>query len=231
MDQNNAARHANDDTEPLSLWGFLLLEEASRRLAQRVSDGPGQLLANAIFELAACIQLMDGRPELAKEGLAALEEELRAGLRATQQLVFDLNPLLLTELGLAATVRNYAARFQKESGLLLHLDLEAPVDQLPRTLELMVFRILQEALHNVQQHAQATEVWVSLRPSGDTLELVVEDNGIGLNLDDIETGRRATLGLVSMHDRASIVGGTLVIGNRVAGGARVHLAAPTTRRS
>lgn len=217
--------------DPPDLWVLQLLEEAAYRLATRISDGPGQLLANAVFELAASRQLMDERPELAKEGLAALEEELRQGLRATQQLVFELNPSLLHELGLIGTLRHYAGRFKSESGLDVVLDIEVPPERLPPTLELAIFRIIQEALGNVRQHARATQVVIRLHTLQDRLEVLVEDDGQGLDLDAIAGGRQRYLGLIGMHDRARLVGGTLEIGNREQGGTRVLLAVPRLSRS
>lgn len=213
-------------TESYPLWTFQLLEEASSRLATRVSDGPGQLLANAVFELAACLQLMDERPDLAKEGLAALEEELRQGLRTTQKLVFELNPTLLNELGLIGTIRHYSFRFQEETGLSLVLDSQFPPERLPGMLELVIFRIIQEALTNVRQHAQATQVAIHLRATEQNFEIVIEDDGKGLDLNAVISGRQRHLGLVSMHDRARLVGGSLQVGNRAQGGTRVLVTIP-----
>lgn len=213
-------------TEPSALWTFQLLEEASCRLAARVSDGPGQLLANAVFELSACLQLMDERPDLAKEGLAALEEELRQGLRATQKLVFELNPTLLNELGLIDTIRHYASRFQAETGLSVVLDSQFPPERLPGMMELVIFRIIQEALTNVRQHAQATQVVIRLRATEEHFEVLVEDDGKGLDMKAVVSGRHRHLGLVSMHDRARLVGGSLQIGNRAQGGTRVFVTIP-----
>jgi two-component system sensor histidine kinase DegS len=219
------------EQEPASLWAFQLLEETSKRLAERVSDGPGQLLANAIFELAASIKLMDQEPELAKQGLMALEEEMRVGLRATQHLIFELSPPPLHSLGLVTTIRNYVKRFQDETGLPVELEIQFPPERLPMTLEVMVFRILQEALTNVRQHAKPQQVWVSLRNTPEFLELTIEDDGVGLDFRNVATGRQRHLGLVSMHDRARMVGGTLTISNRADSGTRVHLMAPRTLRA
>ncbi|HBY95178.1 MAG: ATP-binding protein [Ardenticatenaceae bacterium] len=229
MDAESANETAETNrllAESYPLWTFQLLEEASSRLAARVSDGPGQLLANAIFELAACLQLMDERPDLAKEGLAALEEELRQGLRTTQKLVFELNPTLLNELGLIGTIRHYASRFQAETGLAVVLDSQFPPERLPGMLELVIFRIIQEALTNVRQHARASQVTIHLRASEDIFEVLIEDDGKGLDLNAVVSGRQRHLGLVSMHDRARLVGGSLQIGNRAQGGTRVLVTIP-----
>lgn len=224
-DADTMEGRSSDSTE---LWVLQLLEETAYRCATRISDGPGQLLANAVFELVACLQLMDERPDLAREGLTALEAELRQGLRETQQLVFELNPTLLYELGLINTLRHYVARFEADSGLNVALDIQWTPERLPESLELAVFRIIQEALANIRQHARAKEVTISLRASEQSLEVLVEDDGQGLDLMEVVSGRQRHLGLINMHDRARLVGGTLEVGNRPNGGTQVLLTIPRT---
>jgi signal transduction histidine kinase len=119
---------------------------------------------------------------------------------------------VLDDLGLAAALRWYIDRFARKAQVKMHL----LIDELPRlesTLETTCFRLAQEALTNIVRHAQARHVWLDLHQFGDTLELQVRDDGIGY---DVAAARAhaisgASLGLLGMAERVSLMNGTLKI--------------------
>jgi signal transduction histidine kinase len=156
--------------------------------------------------------------------LAGLAQHALADLRA---LVLQLHPTDLVELGLAAAVRRHAESLAATSGLVVDVDIDVDEPEvLPTEMQEDLFRIVQEALHNVVKHAAATRADVRLRigtGSGPAhVVLDVDDDGTG-------TGGRAprsgTLGLVSMRKRAQRWGGTTTMGD-AGGGFRVHVRVP-----
>ncbi|HIP96457.1 MAG TPA: sensor histidine kinase [Anaerolineae bacterium] len=202
-------------------------EEERQRIAREIQEGPAQLLANAVFELDSCDHLLDDDPALAHEGLRLLQAELRAGLETTQNLIVELQPpLLLSELGLAASLERYLEHFQATTGLEVHAHLEDLTMRLPPTMEVTIFRIIQEALRNVRQHAEATQVSVEVEVRPDTLVFVVEDNGKGFTWTPLDRPIRRRWGLIGMRDRALLLGGRLRIFNKGDGGTRVVLTVP-----
>ncbi len=205
--------------------GFLAIENEYRRLAQQLSDGPGQLLANAIFELRSARRLMRIDIENADEGLESLLNELQEGLRDLQQMVFELQPTLLEEVGLEPVLVRYAQTFQKNTGISLDLQTSLGTKSLPATLEITLFRVIQECLHNIQKHADANHVAVRLENGADNLSLVVEDDGKGFT-DQGNGFPNPRTGWLSMRNRVELLGGEIHVFNRASGGMRITLDIP-----
>jgi signal transduction histidine kinase len=202
-------------------------EEERQRIARTLQEGPAQLLANAVFELDSCDHLLDDDLTLAREGLRLLKDELRAGQETMQNLIAGWQPPpLLSELGLAASLERYLKRFQATSGLKVHAHLEDLTMRLPPTMEVTIFRIIQEALCNVHQHAEASQVSVDVELRPETLVFIVEDNGKGFRWNPQDRPTRRRWGLIGMRDRASLLGGRLRIFDKGDGGTRVVLTVP-----
>jgi two-component system sensor histidine kinase DegS len=201
-------------------------EEERYRLARSLQDGPGQLLANAALEIETCLQLMDDQPAAARQGLTALVDELRVGLVNVRDLVGELQPPLLNEFGLQASLEKYAESYSKRTGIRVTLrGWDALTERFPPTMEMAIFRIVQEALDNVREHSRAKQVESSLELTPDRLTVTISDNGNGFDTTQpITPGRR--LGLVAMRDRADLLGGNLQVFSEPGHGVRVVLTAP-----
>ena len=201
-------------------------EEERYRLAHALQAGPAQVLANAALEIETCLRLMDEQPQAAREGLTSLMYELRAGLENLRGLVFELQPPMLGELGLAAGLEKYAASFSHRTGISVTLDgVNTFTERLPATVEMSIFRIAQEAFENVSQHAQARHIQLELKRSNDQIKIVITDNGKGFDTRQSKLPERR-LGLVSMRDRADLLGGTLQVFSEPGHGVQVVLTAP-----
>ena len=200
-------------------------EEERYRLARSLQDGPGQLLANAALEIETCLNLMDDQPA-ARDGLIALLDELRQGLSHVRDLVDELHPPLLNEFGLYASLEKYAESFSKRTGIRITLrGWDALTERFPATMEMAIFRIVQEALDNVREHAHAKHVEIDLGLTQDRLIVTIVDNGKGFDpAQPVAPGRR--LGIVAMRDRADLLGGNLQVFSEPGHGVRVALIAP-----
>lgn len=204
-----------------------------RRLARDLHDSVVQQLFSMRLQAAALSAQLDGgdadpaRLRAAASELAELSQSALADLRG---LVFELRPLELAERGLVEAVRAHVASLEVRSGLLV--DVVAPEGLAdPGDLDVQedLYRIVQEALHNVVKHAHATAVEVRFAPL-DAGGLVVEvsDDGCGPAAPQ-PAGARQTLGLVSMRERAERWGGRLTAGPRPGGGWAVRLELPAPR--
>jgi two-component system, NarL family, sensor histidine kinase DegS len=202
-------------------------EEERYRIAHLLQSGPAQILANAALEIETCLKLMNDQPDTAREGLSSLLLELRQGLKDLRGLITDLQPPLLNELGLAAGLVKYVEAFTKHTGIVVELHgWEALTLRLPTTVEVSLFRIIQEALDNVREHARTSHAQVTLELGSDQLIVTIVDNGQGFDRPhNMTPGRR--LGLVTMRDRAEVLGGNLQIFTEPGHGVRVVLTAPT----
>ena len=213
------------EAEPWRLHVLQAQEDERRRLAREVHDGPAQVLANAIFELEYCERLLEKDSAKLKTELARLKRDVREGLADVRYFIFGLRPAPLADLGLQATLRRYAEDYQSRFGISVRLELDE-TPRLSSTYEVAIFRIIQEALQNTQKHSAAKSVCVELRNLEDGLVAVVQDDGRGFDTSrEVELeGKR--FGLVSMRERARLVGGELEVSSQPGEGTRVQLTVP-----
>lgn len=188
------------------------IQEAERRaIAAELHDEIGPVLTLVKMDL----QSMQRLPEAA--GLATyLSESIGMVERSLQQvrnLSLDLRPALLDDLGLIAALRWYVDRLKSRAAFTIRFVHDPLETRLPPLLETACFRVVQEALTNVVRHAQAHHVLVELRRSSTALELTVRDDGIGFDVHAAHerAGHGASVGLLSMQERAQIAGGRLYI--------------------
>ena len=201
-------------------------EEERSRLARELEEGVGQLLANAVFELASSRYLLEVDNPAVDDGLAALQAELEQGLSDVRDLIADLDPpSMLGSFGLVAGLRRYLERYETRTGLKSVMDVRAITERLPTTAEIAIFRIIQEALENVRRHAQASRVEVNIYEEDGCLVFSVSDDGVGLRPGRVGS-RGRSLGLVSMHDRAELLKGKLRIRSDAERGTQLILSIP-----
>ena len=191
------------------------LEAERGRLVRDVHDGPAQVLANAIFELEYLERIAeraspDVRAVLRAE-IGGLRSQFRASLDGVRAMIYDLRPPILSELGLAGAIRTYAGEYEARYGLKALLRLDEHETGLDPQQELAVYRIMQEALQNTHKHAQATTVRIEWERDGPaTWVLRCADDGVGFDL--MRAARQArSVGLLSMRERAELIGGAFDI--------------------
>ncbi len=201
-------------------------EEERYRLAGYLQQGPAQLFANAAVEIETFLRLLDSEPESARAGLLSLSAELRRALADIRHMIAELQPPLLVELGLAASLQRYTEEFSRHAGIASTLvGWQSLAGRLPATMETAIFRIIQEALENIRAHAHATEAEIRLDCGREQLTVTIADNGQGFGANGGLAEKRR-LGLVAMSDRAELLGGQLQIFSQPSRGARVVLTVP-----
>src|SRR5689334_15724091 len=203
-------------------------EEERRRIARELHDQIGQILTAVKMNLHAVQQFCQGSEagSYVKDNIEAVDE----ALRLVRDLSVELRPPILDDLGLTTALRWYVDRYTKRTGLSVDvlIDLPDENERFPRELETACFRIAQEALTNVVRHAKATQVLVRLTRDTDVLFLIVKDDGVGFDVDRLRkrASRVATLGLVSMQERAHAAGGTIEIDSAPASGTEIRFSLP-----
>jgi len=202
--------------------------EAERtRLAQEIHDGPAQALANAIFGVEYIEKILDRDRPAARIELRFLRERLRRELGDVRAFISQLRPPILDEVGLDGAIRDAAATLQALTGAAVEIDLTASPDDLDDAEQVVVLRVLQEALQNVRKHAGARHVRLLTRRDGARWILEVHDDGRGF--DPAAPGRR-TFGLQFMRERAELVRGAFEVRSRPANGTIVVLDVPVPER-
>jgi signal transduction histidine kinase len=198
-------------------------EEERRRLRRDLHDGLGGQLAGLNVQAGALRRLIPRDPDAADELVVELRDELRSAIADIRRLVYDLRPPALDDLGLVESLRQLAERYgSKDEPLRVMLEAPEELPNLPAAVEVAVYRITQEALTNVARRARARTCVVRLAVNDDvTLEMV--DDGVGIPAE-----RSAGVGLSSMRERASELGGSYIVQSVPKGGTKVlvHLPLP-----
>lgn len=219
-----------NESQTLTLDSLILMqlqEEERQRLAHALMQGPGQILANALTELEYAVPLLEKNPQVAMSGLNALRSELREGLAQLKNYVAELQPPLLDEMGLGASIKQYIHQFAERTGLRAECQgCENFQERYPATIEVALFRILQEALTNVETHAKATTVRVELARSASQLQMMVQDNGRGFAPRAQRLPKKRQLGLIVMRDRAELLGGQMQLFSEPGRGVRLNVTIP-----
>lgn len=207
--------------------------EAERvRLAQEVHDGPAQALVNAIFQADYIERVLDTEPGSVRAELRFLRERLRRELDDVRAFISHLRPPLLAELGLNGSIEEGVATMRALTGATIETNLAAPVDQLSDEGQVVVLRVIQEALQNVRRHAEARLVRVTTHLDDRAWTLEVVDDGHGFDVDAVISRGRRNFGLQFMRDRAELIGARFEVRSRPSEGTLVWLAIPvgTVRR-
>jgi signal transduction histidine kinase len=184
-------------------------EEERRRIARELHDELGQSLAAVKLHLAS---LQRDLPDDRREELTTLVDR---ALEETRTLAYSLRPPLLDDLGLVPSLRRLTEMVEKASGLVVTLEIdEGP--RPPKAVENLFFHVVQEAMANVREHAQAKRVVVGLHREQGRVSLSVEDDGIGFRPEDPQG-----LGLQGIRERVEMSGGRMTIASSPGQGALI----------
>ncbi|MFN3762665.1 MAG: GAF domain-containing sensor histidine kinase [Anaerolineae bacterium] len=201
-------------------------EEERRRIARELHDEAGQALTSLLVSL----RLMENAKSLeeVRALVAGMREVVSGTLDAVHDLAVELRPSVLDDLGLVPALARYVQGCQDRLGMTVDLEVVGLDSvRLPESVETAIYRIAQEAVTNAARHARARHVSVVLERRGDTVVLVVEDDGEGFDMETVMAAQRqGRLGLSGMAERASLVGGRLTVESAPGAGTMVLLEVP-----
>lgn len=204
-------KHAEEVQRNLARYILEAQETERKRVAFDLHDSVNQMLSSVRYRLKSAEEESRGK----RQGFWKRAEESRLlvekAIQELKRISRNLRPATLDDLGLLAAARTLGVEFTERTGILVRVESSGMIHRLPSDLELALFRIVQEALNNVEKHSQATKVEVAFTLSDSTARATVVDNGKGFNPLRINRGKQRGLGLVSMNERASLLGGIVTI--------------------
>jgi two-component system sensor histidine kinase DegS len=201
-------------------------ETERQKLSRQIHDGPAQALSNFVLQSEIAMRLFEKDPALARAELANMKTAATSTLQKIRDFIFDLRPMMLDDLGLAPTVKRYVDAFKDKSGIPTVLTITGADRRLESVREVMIFRGLQELLSNVRNHAQATDVRVTLDTDDIRVRAIVEDNGKGFNPESLSDAKQKTIGLSALKERIELLGGALELDSQPGQGTRVVMDVP-----
>lgn len=203
-------------------------EEERERISAEIHDSVAQWMVSASYHAqSSSVLILESKLDEACDELEHTTRIIGQSIGELRRIVTDLYPPALTELGLQEALRQNIDCFRKETGVQCRLR-GALTQKLSPVHEIVIYRVVQEALNNVRKHARASEVDISLRFQKDRLAVEIDDNGMGFEPDSaLESGVSVgKMGLQTMKGRAEMLGGDLRIESGEGSGTRVVLTIP-----
>ncbi len=224
---NDALRERELRIAELSAHLLRAQEEERKRISRELHDATGQQL----MVIRLYLGMLDGNAADGAELRKKITETVTVvdqTIEGIRRIIAKLSPLVLEELGLIAAIRKEAKDFTKRTGVRTRVAVSDTVGRLSNQTETAVYRVIQEALHNVAKHANAKNVTLQMNRDGDRISLVIQDDGVGITHGPV-AGRN--FGLAGMRERVAMLGGTAKVASAKNKGTRIEVKVPVTQRS
>jgi len=200
----------------------LAVAEERNRLAREMHDTLGHRLTVAIVQLEGAGRLVEKEPQRAQEMLATVKEQMRAALSELRGTVATLREPLLADTSITNALQSLGNTYENATGIEVSMAFAHNIPPLPNEYRVAIYRAAQEALTNVQRHAQATQVKMSLLLNEDEIDLTLQDNGKGLP----DNADKLGFGLRGIKERAAQLNGRMRLEPNPEGGAQICLCLP-----
>ena len=206
-------------------------EDERLRVSREIHDGPAQEMANLIYQASIGERLVDTRPEEAKAGLQELRRQIRTCLADVRQIIFDMRPMSLDDLGLVPALRQLVSKLEERKILKTDFQVNGKERALEKHVEVTLFRIIQEGLNNIHRHAGVSEGRLRLLFSPNDLSILISDEGRGFDMAETEEMRKSGtgnghFGILGMEERAKLIGASLNVISNPGEGTKIHVKLP-----
>ncbi len=205
-------------------------EEARKKLARDLHDGPTQSVAAIAMRINFARRMFERDAKAAADELAKIEDLARRTTKEIRHMLFTLRPLVLESQGLIPALNAMADKMHEtySQNMIVEADPKLAAD-LEISKQAVIFFIAEEAVTNARKHAQADHIWVRLNHYEDGLALLeIADDGVGFNVGEVNAryDQRGSLGMVNMRERAELVSGVLNVDSAAGKGTRIQMLIP-----
>lgn len=205
-------------------------EEARKKLARDLHDGPTQSVAAIAMRVNFARRLIDRDVKAAADELFKIEDLARRTTGEIRHMLFTLRPLVLESQGLVAALEAMAEKMHEtyNQNVIINAD-DKVIPELELGKQAIIFYIVEEAVNNARKHAQAAHIWVRLKPLEEGVVLLeIEDDGVGFDVGAVDSTyeKRGSLGLVNIRERAELVNGLSTIDSAEGKGTCIRVVIP-----
>jgi signal transduction histidine kinase len=210
-------------------------EEARKKLARDLHDGPTQSVAAMAMRINLTRRMFDRDEKSAIDELVRIEELAHRTTKEIRHMLFTLRPLILESQGLTAALKSMAEKMRETYTQNVVIDVnEKIVEDLEMGKQGVIFYIVEEAVNNARKHAAASNIWVSLKQLDPGLALLeVRDDGIGFDVNAVTEAydKRGSLGMINLRERTELVNGLLNVQSQSGKGTIVQVYVPLTEEA
>jgi len=197
-------------------------EQERRSISRELHDEVGQVLTGVLVEMANLSSMIrEGNREAMAEKAGGIKREIETSIRVVRNMALLLRPSMLDDLGLIAALEWQAREVSRRSGVWVKVSADRVSEELPEEHRTCVYRIVQEALHNCEQHAGARHAEVAVRQEPDCLRLLIHDDGRGF-----DARRERGMGLLGIEERVNHLGGSFTVESAPGSGTSIEVVLP-----
>ncbi len=207
-------------------------EDERRRISSELHDGLAQWLVSASYGMQLCEAFLSAeRHDDTVNEIKRTNNILNQSVKELRRIILDLHPIALAELGLIEALRKHVEGFNKENGVRCDFRIIGSMNTLSLLQEVSIYRIILEALNNIRKHANAAHVDVILKFDLEYAIVEISDDGLGFNLVEVLSDKvaKSSIGLLTMKERAEMLGGNLNINTAPGKGTRIIVRLPLAR--
>lgn len=204
-------------------------EEERRRVAREIHDGPAQSMANLILRAEVCEKLLDLDLDAVRKELSEFKVLVHKSLQEVRRIIFDLRPMALDDLGLIPALNRYLETLRKKYNITISMEILSSGEQqrLSPSIEVAIYRVIQEALQNTIKHAEANCVKVYVDYAPQCLVVRIIDDGKGFPAEEyLQNPHIDSYGLLGMKERVEILDGQLSINSQPGEGTEIMVILP-----
>jgi len=222
------ARVYNGQIQEMSSRILTAHEEERKRIARELHDDTAQAITSILVRLRLLERSTEDAAVL--KNVEELRELTSGALDSVRRMAMDLRPASLDDLGLVPALQSYAEQFSQSTPIAVSVEVEGLGRRLPRDVELVLYRVFQEALTNVSKHASAKTALVQLKRQRNEVTLVIEDDGDGFDPGEYNPTQGSGLGLFGMRERLTLVGGAVQVESEKGKGTKIEARVPLGKK-
>jgi len=227
---NNYSTSSNDNILNYSTKLLKTQEMDRNRISRDLHDSTVQSLTSFGHKLEYCTRMVDKDPSKVKLELQSMINANKEIINDMREIIFDLRPMSLNNIGFVSSVESYCQHLRRNDNLDVVLKISGQEQELSSITSVTLYRILQEACNNALKHSKANKIYIRISFFDDFIELDVDDNGVGFDLQVIEERSQEDFlhgfGLSTMRERAKLLSGTFSINSRPGFGTKIHVSVP-----
>jgi two-component system sensor histidine kinase DegS len=204
------------------------ITEERTRIAMDIHDGLVQTLVGLNYKMDLCEELLHFNPQVGHQTFKETKVLLKKAIEEAREVIFNLKPLYLEKMELIPALKHHLKTFEGQYRIMSELTFKGSEKRLLPRSKIFLFRIIQEALSNVQKHSKAKWVKIHVEIGRTHLKAIIQDDGVGFDMEEVskDPEKWASFGLKGIQERARLLGGTTEISSRVGQGTTVIVHIP-----
>lgn len=228
---NYKFEEVNNKFEEINIGhNILKIQENDRqRIARDLHDSSVQSLTGMLHKLELCTKLIDKDSIRAKLELIAMKDTLRVVINEMRDIIYDLKPMSLDDLGLVLSVKRLAEKIMSETGVRVNICHNKEIHGNASLINITLYRVIQEACINAVKHSLATVIDINITYDKEDIKVLIKDNGVGFNVEgqyEKESSLTTGFGLSIMKERINLLSGTLIIQSTEEDGTIIDICVP-----